>query len=115
MSLFNKSDNKHVVRGGPHSTVDITLASCPAAMGLILSVLKIFFQNFLMLLRFIDSSLLLRVWIVQKSMIVDQTHLVLASGKLVLVHVVRNSTILIREFSLSFVLIETWFVCRRFQ
>ena len=37
-----------------------------------------------MLQRFIDSSALLGVWTVQKSLIVDIINLVLASGKLVL-------------------------------
>ena len=37
-----------------------------------------------MLLTFIEISALLRVWTVQKSFIVDGTHLVLASDKLVL-------------------------------
>ena len=44
-----------------------------------------FVRNFLMLLRFIHSSALLRAWTVQKKcLIVDRTHLVLASSKLVL-------------------------------
>ena len=44
-----------------------------------------FFRNFLMLLRFINSSALLRAWTVQnKCLIVNRTHLVLACGKLVL-------------------------------
>ena len=37
-----------------------------------------------MVLRFIANGALLRMWAVQKSLIVDQTHLVLASGKLVI-------------------------------
>ena len=56
----------------------LLLASRPAAPGLIPSVPKIF-RNFMMLLRFIDSTLL-KEWTVQ-SLIVDQAHLVLASGK----------------------------------
>ena len=54
----------------------------PSGPRLRFSVFPRFFRNFLMLLRFIDSALL-REWTVQ-SLIVDQTHLVLVSGKLVL-------------------------------
>ena len=115
MSLFNKSDNKHAVRGEPHSTVDIILASCPAALGSILSVLKIFFRISWCCWGLLTAVHCLECGQCKKSTIVDRTHLVVASGKLVLVNVVRNSTILIREFSVSLVLIETWFVRRRFQ
>ena len=41
------------------------VASCPVALGSILSVPNIFL-NFLKLLKFIDSSALRRVWIVPK-------------------------------------------------
>ena len=64
------------------STIFSSLASRPAALGSILGVPNFFQKKNLMLSRFIDPALL-RQRIVQ-SLIVDETHLVLVSGKLVL-------------------------------
>ena len=63
--------------GGPHSTMDSVLASHPAAMGSILHVPK----NNSMMQRFIDSPAENRGQRLDNG---NRTHLVLASGKLVL-------------------------------
>ena len=64
--------------------MDSILASRQPELGSVLDVPNFFSmqEKFLMLPKFIDIALL-RVWAVQ-SLIVDQTHLVLGSGKLVL-------------------------------
>ena len=64
---------------GSHITLNSIFASCPVALGLILSIYNFFFSS--KLPRFFDIALL-REWIAQR-LIVDQTHLVLANGKLV--------------------------------
>ena len=71
---------KHVLwRGFPIAQGFLRRTFWPQAQ---FSVSPRFFKEFLMLLRFISSSSLLIVWTVQKKcLIVDQTHLVLASGK----------------------------------
>ena len=68
--------------GLPHITMFSILASRSAALGSILGVPNFFQKKNLMLSRFIDHTLF-RQRIVQ-SLIVDETHLVLVSGKLVL-------------------------------
>ena len=76
---------------GAHSTMDSTLASLPAAPGSILSVPKIFFgiswcwwdlSTAGHSLETMDSA--------NKCLIVEETHLVLASGKLVLQNKEKN-------------------------
>ena len=60
----------------------IALASRPAAPGFILGVPEFFSSKNFMLPRFIDTTLL-REW-TELSLIVDQSYLVMVSGKLVL-------------------------------
>ena len=58
--------------------MDSILASRPVDPGSIVSVPKIFSEH-LHVAELIDSRALLRVWAVQKSLIVDQANLELAS------------------------------------
>ena len=83
--------------GGLHSTVDSALAFHLATLGLIHFITKFFWgillSEFLDVAVLIVSTALLIEWTVQiKSLIVDRTHLVLASGKSVL-----QETILFRR------------------